>query len=50
MQGGEAVAALADMPADTLGVPMLDGVKIQPQPSATVNTRTPSVPHMRFGA
>ena len=25
-------------------------VKIQPQPSSTVNTRTPSVPHMRFGA
>ena len=25
LQGGEAVAALADMPADTLGVPMLDG-------------------------
>ena len=25
LQGGDAIAALADMPADTLGVPMLDG-------------------------
>ena len=30
VQGGEAVAALADMPADTLGVPMLDGGEDRP--------------------
>ena len=50
LQGGEAVAALADMPADTLGVPMLDGGEDPAPASSTVNTRTPSVPHMRFAA
>ena len=39
LQGGEAVAALAG--ADTLA---------QCSTFFTVNTRTPSVPHMRFGA
>ena len=38
------------MPADALGVQCSMAVNIQPQPSSTVNTRTPSVPHMRLGA
>ena len=45
LKGGEAVASLAHMP-DRF---QFDG-NIQPQPSSTVNTRTPSVPHMRLGA
>ena len=34
-----------------VGVPMLAMVEVntQPQPSSTVNTRTPSVPHMSVG-
>ena len=50
LQGGEAVAARADMQPTHSAFQCSTAVKIQPQPSSTVNTRTPSVPHMRFGA
>ena len=46
LKGGEAVASLAHMPADALG---FHSMAVAPA-SSTVNTRTPSVPHMRLGA
>ena len=45
LQGGEAVAALADMPADNSAFQCSTAVKIQPQPSSTVNTRAIGAPH-----
>ena len=50
LEGGEARALLADVETDALGVPVLTPTKIQLQPSSTVWTRMPSVPHMTFGA
>ena len=41
---------LAHVPSHTLRVPVLDRCEIQPHPSSNVKTRTPSVPHITFGA
>ena len=46
LKGGEAVASLAHMPADALGVPSSMAVPRRRPPEH----RTPSVPHMRLGA
>ena len=41
---------LAHVPSHTLRIPVLDRVKIQPPPASNVKFRTPSVPHITFGA
>src|SRR5512144_202908 len=48
--GGVAIALFGDVPAETLGVPVLATMNSVTLPSLTVGTTAPSAPHMTFGA